>query len=147
MAVDQRVLQQVQRQHCQLLILSAIGGDFAAFAKQNEVVHAVPMLDEVQTLLDLAAQSLRVQTLACTPSPHPFSSTPGVCLVAVAFREFGKFPRIRNDPLLETVGPLAGDVTHPQESQDFRLSGPFVMRLAQGLLCSMAQQRRERILA
>jgi hypothetical protein len=39
----------VERQHCQLLILAAIGGDFAAFAKQNEVVHAIPMLDDIQT--------------------------------------------------------------------------------------------------
>jgi hypothetical protein len=61
------------------------------------------MLDDVQALLDLAAQSLRVQTLACTPSPHSFLLDPGVCLVAVAFREPGKFPRIRSDPPLETV--------------------------------------------
>jgi hypothetical protein len=30
-------------------VLAAIGGDFAAFAKQNEVVHAIPMLDDIQT--------------------------------------------------------------------------------------------------
>jgi hypothetical protein len=38
----------MQRQHRQLLTLAAIGGDFAAFAKENEVVHAVPMLNDVQ---------------------------------------------------------------------------------------------------
>jgi hypothetical protein len=45
----------------QPLILAAIRGDFAALAKQNEVVHAVPMLDDVQTLLDLAPQRREAQ--------------------------------------------------------------------------------------
>jgi hypothetical protein len=48
-----------------------------------------------------------------------------------SFREFGTIPTWKR------WLPLAGDVAHSNESQGFRLSGPFLMRLAQGLLCSM----------
>jgi hypothetical protein len=54
----------MQRQRRQFLILAAIGGDFAALAKENEIVHAVPMLDDVQILLDLAPQRQEAQVIA-----------------------------------------------------------------------------------
>jgi hypothetical protein len=75
-----------------------------------------------------------------------FSSTPAFASLRShsgnpeSFREFGTIPPWKRWP------PLAGDVTYPHESQGFRLSGPFVMRLAQGLLCSMAgKDKRKRM--
>src|ERR687896_1100501 len=50
------------------------------------------------------------------------------------FREFGTILPWKQWP------PLAGDVTHSHESQGFRLSGSFLMRLAQGLPCSVARK-------
>jgi hypothetical protein len=55
-----------------------------------------------------------------------------------SFREFETIP-----PWKRWLS-LAGDVVHPHESQGFRLSGPFVMRLAQGLPCSMARRIKEK---
>ena len=77
----------MQRQHRQLLILAAIGGDFAALAKENEVVHAVPMLDDVQILLDLAPQRQEAQVIApgvMNVGFNPFSMSGGKSSVSMS---------------------------------------------------------------
>jgi len=59
--VDQAALQQVQRKHRQLLFVSLVRADLAAFAIQDEAVGAVPVLDHVQPVMDLASQGLHVE--------------------------------------------------------------------------------------
>jgi hypothetical protein len=77
-------------------------------------------------------------------SGTPSSSTPAFASLRShsgnpeSFREFGTIPPWKRWP------PLAGDVAHPHESQGFQLSSPFVMRLAQGLLCSMARKDKRK---
>ncbi len=71
--VNQRVLQEVQRQHRQFLILLSVGRDLTAFAKRDEVVDAVPMLDDVEALLDLAPQCRKAQVATEEDCPARFS--------------------------------------------------------------------------
>jgi hypothetical protein len=54
--IHHRVLQQVQRQHRHLLIFSAIGRDLAPFANENEVVGTVPVLDDIESLLNFTSE-------------------------------------------------------------------------------------------
>jgi hypothetical protein len=56
--VDQARLQQVQRKNRELLILKPVGCDLAALAEKDEAVRAVPVLDDVETLVYLAAQRM-----------------------------------------------------------------------------------------
>jgi hypothetical protein len=46
----------MQRQHRHLLVFSAIRSDFAPCANKNEVVSAVPVLDNIEALLNLTSQ-------------------------------------------------------------------------------------------
>ena len=62
--VDHAVLEQVQRQHADLVVLAAVAGQLAAAGEEHEVVGAVPLLDDVQPFVDLAAQPLAVQVAA-----------------------------------------------------------------------------------
>jgi hypothetical protein len=45
----------------QLLIISAIAGDFTAFAKQDEVVGTVPVLNDIQTFVDFTSECRKAQ--------------------------------------------------------------------------------------
>jgi hypothetical protein len=51
----------VQAQHGDLLILDPVGGELAAAAVEDEAVGAVPVLDDVEALVDLAAKGQAVQ--------------------------------------------------------------------------------------
>jgi hypothetical protein len=51
-------------EHADLVILSAVADHFAATGEENEVVGAVPLFDDVQTLVDLPAECLAVKVLA-----------------------------------------------------------------------------------
>ena len=51
----------MQREHADLVILAAIADHLAATREEYEIGGAVPLLDHVQPLVDLAAQFLRVQ--------------------------------------------------------------------------------------
>ena len=62
--VDHAVLQQVQAEHAQLLVLAAVAGELAPAGEENEVVGAVPVLDDVQPVVDLAPERLVVQVAA-----------------------------------------------------------------------------------
>ena len=62
--VDERKLDQMEAKHADLLVIGAVGGDFAAFTEENEVVGAVPALDDVQAFVDLTAQLHGVQIAA-----------------------------------------------------------------------------------
>ena len=53
--VDQGRLQQVQRQNRELLILKTVGCDLATLAEKDEAVGAIPIFDNVETLVDFAA--------------------------------------------------------------------------------------------
>ena len=62
--VDHAVLEQVQRQHADLVVFAAVAGHFAAAGEEDEVGGAVPLLDDVQPFVDLAPQLLVVQVAA-----------------------------------------------------------------------------------
>ncbi len=53
--VDQADLQQVQRQHVQLLVFLPVARQLPALAEEDEPVGAVPILCHVQPFLNLAA--------------------------------------------------------------------------------------------
>ena len=62
--VDPAVLNQVQREHADLVVLAAIAGHLTAPGEEHEVCGAVPLLDDVQPLVDLAAQRFQTQVSA-----------------------------------------------------------------------------------
>jgi hypothetical protein len=49
-------LEQMQGEHADLVILAAIANHFAAAGEEDEVVGAVPLFDDVEALVDLAAE-------------------------------------------------------------------------------------------
>jgi hypothetical protein len=51
----------MQVEHADLVILSAVADHFAATGEENEVIGAVPLLDDVQTFVDLPAECLAVK--------------------------------------------------------------------------------------
>lgn len=59
--VHHAVLQQMQRQHADLVIFAAVACHLAAARKEDEVVGAVPSFDGVEARVDLAAQRQAVQ--------------------------------------------------------------------------------------
>ena len=59
--VNHAVLQQVQAKHADFLVLATVAGELAAAGKEDEVVGAVPMLDHVQPVIDLAPERLVMQ--------------------------------------------------------------------------------------
>jgi hypothetical protein len=54
----------MQREHTDLVILAAIAGHFAMAGEEDEIVGAVPLLDDVQALVDFAAEGLIVKVPA-----------------------------------------------------------------------------------
>jgi transposase-like protein len=44
--IDQGVLEQMQREHRQLLVFAPIRGNLSAFAKEDKIIRAVPILDD-----------------------------------------------------------------------------------------------------
>jgi hypothetical protein len=51
----------VQREHRQLLLVATVGTDLAALAVQDEAVGAIPVLDNIESVVDLATKCLEVQ--------------------------------------------------------------------------------------
>ena len=62
--VDHAVLDQVQREHADLVILAAVARHFTPAGKEHEVGRAVPLLDHVQPLVDLTTQHFVMQVAA-----------------------------------------------------------------------------------
>lgn len=56
--VNHAVLEQMQREHADFMILATIADHFASAGEEDEVVGAVPLLDDVQALVDFAAEVL-----------------------------------------------------------------------------------------
>ncbi len=42
--IDEAQLEQMQRQHCNLLVFAAVGRKLSAFAIEDEAVDAIPMV-------------------------------------------------------------------------------------------------------
>jgi hypothetical protein len=59
-ALDKADLQQVKRQHSELLVLRVVSSDLTAFTVEDEAVGPVPSLDDVDAFLDFAPQRFRV---------------------------------------------------------------------------------------
>ena len=81
--IDHAVLQEVQRQHAQLVILGPIAGQFTTPGKEDKIIRAVPMLNHVKAFMNLAAQSFFVQVSAEENGLDRFSEF-GESLVGVA---------------------------------------------------------------
>jgi hypothetical protein len=62
--VNHAVLQQMQRQHTDLVILTSFARQLSRRGEEHEIVGAVPLLDHVKPIIDLAAQGLAVKILA-----------------------------------------------------------------------------------
>lgn len=58
------VLEQMEAEHAQPLILGPVAGELALPGEEDEVVGAVPVLDDVEPVVDLAARRLVVQVAA-----------------------------------------------------------------------------------
>ena len=54
--MDQGALEQVQREHGDFLVLAVGAGQVAVLAVEHRPVGGVPLLDDLQALVDLAAQ-------------------------------------------------------------------------------------------
>jgi hypothetical protein len=61
---DEGELQQVKGEHAHFLVVSAVGGHLAAFAKKDEVIGAVPVLDDVESFVDFTSQLKRSKIAA-----------------------------------------------------------------------------------
>ena len=59
--VDRAVLEQMQRQHADLVVLAAVARELAMAGEENKIVGTVPLLNDVQTFVDLATQAFAVQ--------------------------------------------------------------------------------------
>ena len=53
---DERRLKEMERENGQFLLVTAMGGEFAALAEEDDVVGAVPAFDDIEALLDLALE-------------------------------------------------------------------------------------------
>ena len=62
--VNHAVLKQMQREHADFMILATIADHFASAGEEDEVVGAVPLFDDVQSLVDLATQLRAVKLSA-----------------------------------------------------------------------------------
>jgi hypothetical protein len=62
--IDHAVLQQMQRQHAHLVILTVVAHEFTAAGEEDEVIGAIPLLDHIQIFVDLAAQCFAMKIVA-----------------------------------------------------------------------------------
>src|ERR1700733_15070692 len=51
----------MQCEHADFVVFTAIAGEFAAAGEEDEIIGAVPVLDDVETFVDLTAQRLAMQ--------------------------------------------------------------------------------------
>jgi hypothetical protein len=51
----------MQCEHADFVVFAAIADEFAATGKEDEIIGAVPVLDNVETFVDLTAQRLAMQ--------------------------------------------------------------------------------------
>ena len=65
--VDHAILNQVQREHADLVVFPAVAGHLAATRKEHKIRGAVPLFDHVQAFVNFAAQLFRMQVLGFTP--------------------------------------------------------------------------------
>ncbi len=69
----------MEREHTELVIFALVARELAVFAKEDEVICAVPFFDHVEALVDLAPQSRLMQVAAVTfttgPTTAPRSRT------------------------------------------------------------------------
>ena len=54
----------MKREHADFLVVGAVGSHLAAFAKEDEVVGAVPVFDDFESFVDFASQLKRSKIAA-----------------------------------------------------------------------------------
>ncbi len=62
--VDHTVLEQMQCQHADFVILPAVAGHFTAPREEDKIIGTIPLLDNIQPVIDFTAQFLAVQIAA-----------------------------------------------------------------------------------
>lgn len=78
--VDHAVLDQMEREHADLVVLTTVAHHLAAAGEEDEIGRAVPLLDDIESLVDLAPQGLGVQVAAQKDGLDGLSKL-GQCLV------------------------------------------------------------------
>ena len=73
--VDEHGLQQVQAEHREFLLVTAVGGELAAFPEEDEPVGGVPVLGDVESFVDLAAELFAGEVVAQKDRAQRFASS------------------------------------------------------------------------
>jgi hypothetical protein len=71
--VDQRVLEEMQGEDRQFLVFPPIRGDIPAFAKEDEIIGAVPILHHIEPFVNLAAEFAESEIAAEKDGPARFA--------------------------------------------------------------------------
>lgn len=56
--LDKRRLQQMQREGGDFLLVNPVGRDFTALAEEDEAVGAIPVFDDIESLVDFSTECL-----------------------------------------------------------------------------------------
>ena len=71
--VYQRILEEMQGEDRQCLVFPPIRGDIPAFAKEDEIIGAVPNLHDIETFVNLAAEFAEPERAAEKDGPACFA--------------------------------------------------------------------------
>jgi len=71
--IDQGVLEQMEGEHRSFLIFSPIRREIPAFAKEDEIIRAVPILDDIEPLVNLPAEFAEPERAAEEDGPACFA--------------------------------------------------------------------------
>ena len=63
----------MQRKHCDFLILVPIRRDIPPFAKENEIIGAIPIFDDVEPFVNLPAEFAQPEIAAEKDGPARFA--------------------------------------------------------------------------
>jgi len=71
--VDERVLEEMQGEGRQCLVFPPIRGDIPAFAKEDEIIGAVPILHDIEAFVNLPAEFAEPEIAAEKDGPARFA--------------------------------------------------------------------------
>jgi hypothetical protein len=71
--IDQGVLEEMQGEHRQFLVFPPIRRDIPAFAKEDEIIRAVPILHDIEPLVNLTAEFAEPEIAAEEDGPARFA--------------------------------------------------------------------------
>jgi hypothetical protein len=71
--VDQRILEEMQGEDRQFLVFPPIRGDIPAFAKEDEIIGAIPIFHDIEAFVNLAAEFAEPEIAAEKDGPARFA--------------------------------------------------------------------------